>query len=257
MADIFISYKRTERSLVEKIAKLLRNEKFDVWFDSKLEVGRDEGFQSQIEREVTSAGCVLVCWTPEASKSIWVKAEAMKGMERDAVVPVFLNACALPLPFNALDTADLSDWKGDALAAEWLRILEVIRKKVNAFRADDVEKRRQAAIAYEGIQDKVYPGILKMLVQRVAALHEFDRHHYNDDIKSVIMWLHAIAEKETNYIADGYELAERQPGGSAWYFWENGESVERSAEIASLRGILADIDAVFVKSQKVLEQPAP
>ncbi|HEV8083212.1 MAG TPA: TIR domain-containing protein [Chitinophagaceae bacterium] len=56
MADIFISYKRAERSRVEQIAMLFREEKFDVWFDSKLEVGRDEGFQSQIEREVTSAG---------------------------------------------------------------------------------------------------------------------------------------------------------------------------------------------------------
>ncbi|HEV8083213.1 MAG TPA: hypothetical protein VGP55_08440 [Chitinophagaceae bacterium] len=110
---------------------------------------------------------------------------------------------------------------------------------------------------YESIQDKVYPGILKTLVQKIAALHELDRHKYNDDIKSVLMWLQSIAEKEARYAIDGYELADRQADGSAWYFWENGQAAAMSAEIGVLRGILVEIDSVFIKSQKILDQPAP
>ena len=257
MADIFISYKRSERSQVEKIADLLREENFDVWFDAKLEVGRDEGFQSQIEREVTSAGCVLVCWSQESSKSIWVKGEAMKGLERNAFVPIFISNCSLPLPFNAVDTANLSAWNGDRNAIEWIRLIEVIRKKVNDFRADEKQKMHAAAEAYGSVEYKVYPGTLKLLVQRIAALHELDRDRYVNDIKSILEWLAAIAEKELNYIEDGYKLADRQPGGSAWYFWEKGDAATMATKIDELRKIFATIDTLFSKSQAVLNYQAP
>jgi hypothetical protein len=37
-----------------------------------LEVGRGEGFDAEIEREVTSASSVLVCWTTAALSSVSV-----------------------------------------------------------------------------------------------------------------------------------------------------------------------------------------
>ena len=123
MADVFISYKRTERARVERIAELFRKSKIDVWFDASLEAGRGEGFDSEIEREVTSASCVLVCWTHEALKSVYVKAEAKKGLEREVMVPIFLEQCTLPVPFNAIDTIDLSNWSGDEQHPSWSRLL--------------------------------------------------------------------------------------------------------------------------------------
>ena len=112
MADVFISYKRAERARVARIAELLRESGLDVWFDARLEIGRGEGFDAEIEREVTSAACVPVCWTPEATKSIYVRAEAKKGLERQVLVPLFLEPCDLTIPFNGLDTGDLSHWNG-------------------------------------------------------------------------------------------------------------------------------------------------
>jgi hypothetical protein len=100
-ADVFVSYKRAERLRVARIAELLRESGFDVWFDARPEVGRGEGFDAEIEREVTSAGCVFVCWTRDATKSRYVKAEAKKGLERKALVPLFLEPCDLPIPSTA------------------------------------------------------------------------------------------------------------------------------------------------------------
>jgi len=39
MADVFISYKRSRRQLVEVLEKALRDEGFSVWFDARLELG--------------------------------------------------------------------------------------------------------------------------------------------------------------------------------------------------------------------------
>lgn len=74
MADVFVFYKRAERPRVEQLAERLREVGLDVWFDARLDVGSGEGFDAEIEREVTSAACVVVCWTPEALKSIYVRA---------------------------------------------------------------------------------------------------------------------------------------------------------------------------------------
>jgi hypothetical protein len=68
MANVFISYKRSERDRVERMAELLREQNITVWFDAHLEAGHPEGFDAEIEREVTSAFCVMACWTPDAVK---------------------------------------------------------------------------------------------------------------------------------------------------------------------------------------------
>ncbi|MGE0474734.1 MAG: toll/interleukin-1 receptor domain-containing protein, partial [Nitrospirales bacterium] len=137
MADIFISYKRAERPRVQLITDLLRADGFDVWFDTRLELGRGEGFDAEIEREVTSAACVLVCWTPEATKSVYVKAEAKKGIDREVLVPMFLEECVLPVPFNAIDAADLTGWSGNVTDERWIALQTKIKETVNRSKADE------------------------------------------------------------------------------------------------------------------------
>jgi hypothetical protein len=101
MADVLISYKRDQRERVKKIADHLRiDEELSVWFDANLETGRGEGFDAEIEREVTSGYSVIACWTPAAIRSVYVRAESKKGLERGVLVPVLLEPCALPVPFQ-------------------------------------------------------------------------------------------------------------------------------------------------------------
>lgn len=158
MPDVFISYKRTDRSRVDRIASLLREAGLDVWFDARLSAGSDEGFDAEINREVTSAHCVVACWTADAIKSIYVRAEALKGLETGRLTPVFLSKCDLPIPFNAIDAVDLSTWTGSTESVDWQRFLAVVKSLVAKSKVDEVQRRRQSQSDYERIQSPVYPG---------------------------------------------------------------------------------------------------
>lgn len=257
MADVFISYKRSERKRVERIAELLRDNKMTVWFDAQLEAGRGEGFDAEIEREVTSAHCVVVCWTKDALKSVYVKAEAKKGLEREALVPVFLEHCQLPVPFNGVDTIDLTDWDGDEDGPGWKRLVEIVQQRVKSSQADESLRKAHSHAAYERVNERLYPGILALLVPRIMAIGDWDARDYEEDIDAILSWIDSVAKKEQAYHAYGYELAVRQDGGGAWMFWDRGGAAERSAQIGKLRTALASIDATLAKSEDLLNRPAP
>jgi len=257
MADVFISYKRTERPRVQVIDNALRAEGFSVWFDARLEVGSGEGFDSEIEREVTSAASVLACWTPEALQSVYVKAEAKKGLERDALVPVFLEPCYLPIPFNAVDTADLSSWSGDPQDVAWRRVVVRLHECKDRAQRDRGAILRRSASAYAKVDHKIFPGTLSLLVERIAAVDDWDATKYNDDIHALLAWIDSIVGKEMKHVTDGYELAERQAGGSAWYYWERGDAGRRAIEIENLLNRLARIAEKLNEAKKVLELDAP
>ena len=257
MADVFISYKRAEREHVERIAGILREKKMTVWFDANLEAGRGEGFDAEIEREVTSAHCVLVCWTKEALKSMYVKAEAKKGLEREALIPVFLEPCILPVPFNGVDAIDLTNWNGGEDDPRWNRVVESVQAKVDTSRADVNSRMAHSSAAYERVDDKIYPGTLAFLMRRVVAMGDWDARDYREDIYAILAWLASIAEKEKKLHIEGYDRAYRQDGGSAWVFWDRGGAAERCAQIRELRSVLATLDATLAQSEELLNRPAP
>lgn len=213
MAEIFISYKRDQRERVKVIADLLREEKLSVWFDANLGAGRGEGFDAEIEREVTSAYCVLVCWTPAALRSIYVKAEAKKGLDHDALVPVFLEECTLPVPFNAIDTVNLTLWHGDTDDSSWRRVLSQLKEKVGQGKRNADARAEHSRAAYDRIGDKIYPGTLALLSRRIAALHGMDAAKYHHDIEVLLEWVNSITEKELRYNEHGWEVADRETGG--------------------------------------------
>lgn len=257
MPDVFISYKRTDRSRVELIASLLRESGFDVWFDARLNVGSGEGFDAEINREVASAHCVVACWTEDAVKSIYVRAEALKGLEANRLAPIFLSKCNLPIPFNAVDVVDLSTWTGNSESKDWQRFLVVVKSMVELSKADEDQRRRTSQAEYEKIRSLIYPGTLAKLSTRIAALHDFDIHHYHTDILELLAWLNNVAEKETGYLTLGYERAERQSGGDVWRWWDRGGATERAEAIRTLLEHLRKIDQALQASLTLLQRPAP
>lgn len=111
MADLFVSYKRTDRAAVERIATALRGLGFDVWFDASLSAG--ESFADEIQREVQAAKVILVCWSLEAVESRWVKAETQIGFGKDNLVSTQVSGpdtLIPPVPFNSIHMEDLREW---------------------------------------------------------------------------------------------------------------------------------------------------
>jgi len=259
VADVFISYKRDQRERVQALAKLLREapEPFSVWFDANLEAGRGEGFDAEIDREVTSAYCVLACWTPAAVRSVYVRAEAKKGLERDVLVPVLLEKCTLPVPFNAIDAVDLTRWLGDADDPGWRRAVAQVKERVDAGKRNEHARMESSRAAYDRVEDKLYPGTLALLTRKIAALHELDAARYQADIEALVAWMASIAEKELRFLENGWEIANRQDGGNAWRFWDSGDAATRAEEIARVRPLLTQLDRTLAQSQELLARPAP
>lgn len=122
MTDIFISYRSAERSAVAPLARALEDAGYSVWWDAHLEVS-PHPYPRQIEKALAGAKAVIVCWSPEALSSDWVVAEASAAREAGKLMQVKIRSCALPPPFNVLETADLSEWRGNPEDAQWKRVV--------------------------------------------------------------------------------------------------------------------------------------
>ena len=61
-------------------------------------------------------------WSASAVKSQWVRAEADLAREAGKLVQLRIDGALLPLPFNQIQCADLTDWSGDADAPGWRKV---------------------------------------------------------------------------------------------------------------------------------------
>jgi hypothetical protein len=141
--DIFLSYKREEKARVEQLAHKLRSVGLKVWFDTHLKSG--DNFDEQIAGHLRASRMSLVCWTPGAIESNWVRAEASMAHASGKLVAAFLEPTELIPPFNLVQTEDLSDWNGEDDHAGWARLLTRI-----ASLSDDQELKHWAELMGEG-----------------------------------------------------------------------------------------------------------
>ncbi len=124
MADIFLSYSRTDRDKAEQIAHALEAEGFSVWWDKVLRAG--ETYDEVTEGMLRDSKVVVVLWSQESVKSKWVRAEATLGQRSSAVVPAQIEECDRPIMFELLQTADLVGWDGDREDPRWRAFVEDI-----------------------------------------------------------------------------------------------------------------------------------
>ena len=162
MSDVFISYKREDIARMEPLHALLLDLDVPVWFDAGLEVGA--AWEKRIEEQIDKAKAVIACWTFAAMSSHWVKREAEIGYLRGMLAPVRLEPCTLVAPFDALQTADLTDWRGAPDHPEMQKLLarleQLLGKKHLA---------RNARLRAGG-QKKEMVGLLRgLLVERALA----------------------------------------------------------------------------------------
>jgi len=110
MADIFVSYAKTDRSLASKLVAMLEAEGWKVWWDTSLTIGDD--FRNEIMTELSRARAVIVIWTDASIKSDWVRSEAGRAQADRKLIPVklaHLNYKDLPPPFDVLHTENVGE----------------------------------------------------------------------------------------------------------------------------------------------------
>jgi len=121
MADVFLSYKREDKPLVEALANALEADGLSVWWDTDLPLGKS--YAASISGALLEAKVVIPVWTARSVGSEWVQEEATAGKRRGVLIPLRLEAVEPPIGFGMIQTADLSDWKpGDKSHPEWIKL---------------------------------------------------------------------------------------------------------------------------------------
>ena len=103
MADVFISYARSDRAFAEALADYLKAQYIDVWWDPQLYAGDD--FHDRIRAEIIQAKAAIVIWSDAAVASKWVRGEASLADEAGKLVMTHLpgfDTHRLPINFRAL-----------------------------------------------------------------------------------------------------------------------------------------------------------
>lgn len=134
-SDVFLSYKREQRERILPIVSALQQLKVDVWYDAELQPGR--AFTEEICEEIDDCKAQIVCWSAEAARSPWVTGEAEIGRNRQVLVPVFIEECRLPPPFNMLHTENLQGWSGDATHVGWRSVLKQLGQRLGRPRLEE------------------------------------------------------------------------------------------------------------------------
>jgi adenylate cyclase len=136
MADVFVSYARTDKARVAPLVAAIESKGWSVWWDPEISPGQE--FDDQIEAEIEAASAVLVVWTPTSVASRWVRGEAREAAERNILVPVRFDQARLPMDVRAIHTTDLDGWAenpASSQAQEFLRALGAMIARSQASRS--------------------------------------------------------------------------------------------------------------------------
>jgi len=132
MADIFLSYSRTDLPRARTIEQALTQSGWSVFWDRELLPG--EGYRRAIEHELKEASCVIVLWSQTSIESEWVIDEAEAGKQKGHLVSVRIDDVEMPLGFRQLQAATLVDWTGDLEHREF----QLLTRRLQALIAIDV-----------------------------------------------------------------------------------------------------------------------
>jgi adenylate cyclase len=117
MADVFISYARSDKARVAPLVAAIEARGWTVWWDPEIDAGQQ--FDDQIEAELLAAAAVVVVWTATSVGSRWVRGEAREAADRNILVPVRFDAARLPMDVRAIHTIDLDTWNEDPGSASF------------------------------------------------------------------------------------------------------------------------------------------
>src|SRR5580698_8718402 len=138
MADVFVSYARSDRVRVAPLVAAIEAQGWSVWWDPAIEAGQQ--FDDQIDAELQAASVVVVVWTPTSVSSRWVRGEARDAAERGILVPVRFEDARLPIDVRAIQTTDLDRWGEDPSSVPFQDLLRSLSTVIKRQRAQQSAK---------------------------------------------------------------------------------------------------------------------
>ena len=124
MADVFVSYARSDKARVAPLVATIEARGWSVWWDPAITPGQE--FDRQIAAELKIAAAVLVVWTPSSVGSRWVPGEAREGADRGILVPARFDGAELPIDVRAIHTTDLDQPARDGRGTPIAEVLQAL-----------------------------------------------------------------------------------------------------------------------------------
>jgi TolB-like protein/tetratricopeptide (TPR) repeat protein len=124
LAEVFISYARSDKASAKRVGKALEASGFDVWWDEQLPAHRSYG--DIIEQRLREASAVVVLWSKESVRSQWVRAEADFARSEGKLVQAQLDDTLPPMPFNQIQCAELQGWRGSRKHRGWAKLAQSV-----------------------------------------------------------------------------------------------------------------------------------
>jgi hypothetical protein len=169
VADVFISYKRQDRPVVERLASALQQLGFDVWWDLELLSG--ESYRQVIRAVIDQCRAAVVVWSKASAESDFVLDEAHYALRLGRLCPVRIEAVDLPFGFGQRHVDDLSDWAGELSHPGFQSLVRSIEERVGRkarLGAAATSSERQAVAAeleaFKAAQLAASPGALRTFV---------------------------------------------------------------------------------------------
>jgi len=183
MADVFVSYARSDKARVAPLVAAIEAKGWSVWWDPEIDAGQQ--FDAQIEAALKAAKAVLVVWTPTSVTSRWVRGEAREAADRGTLVPVRFDGATLPMDVRAIHTTDLDGWGDNPQSAAFqglLRSLSSMIARPGAPQAEHTSANTTTAT------DKVAAGRIGICVLPFANMSgDPEQEYFSDGISEDII----------------------------------------------------------------------
>ncbi|MBI1360979.1 MAG: TIR domain-containing protein [Alphaproteobacteria bacterium] len=144
MADVFICYSREDRDRVRPIAEGLEAEGWNVWWAPS---GSPQGENEDADRELSSAGAILVVWSAASRASEYVRSEAATGLYKNKLIQTRIDHASPPRPFDQVEVMDLGLWSGERNDPNWRAVVSAVRHYARAPGSERPQVMRRAAAA--------------------------------------------------------------------------------------------------------------
>jgi len=122
VVDVFISYSRQDQAKVAMLARMIADEGYQVWWDKDLPP--HVSYSDVITAKISEARAAVVVWSKTAVQSEWVRAEADVARSQKKLIQVAAEDVIPPLPFNQIQCATLSGWRGEGDHQGWAKVKE-------------------------------------------------------------------------------------------------------------------------------------
>lgn len=120
MADILLSYERTDRQRVAPIVALLESCGWSVCWEP-----HDDG-EGRAEHELAAARCVVVAWSLDSVDSAAVRADASRGLARGILIAASIDFSRPPPELEQAPTLAFAGWSGDVSSPRAQELLSAV-----------------------------------------------------------------------------------------------------------------------------------